>query len=167
MSGFSNFSTAPAKNQLFLNDLISQPDFSKNQTSQSKPFVLIVGRDGDTRFLFKTAFEIWNYDVAETNELNQAISLSEFKIPDLVLIDGEIDLNHSLQILNSLQKNPAFDNCGFIMISGHAQDDVRQKVLSAGANYFLVKPIDFELLKQFVHEYFKEKNLVISYRKKF
>lgn len=152
---------APVVNHLLANDLqLQNPSYSITQSESTKPFVLIVGKDKDTRFLFKTAFEIWNYDVAEAEDLNQSLSISAFKIPDLVLIDSEIDFQETLTMMSSLQKSPLFKDCGFIFISGHAQENVRKTALSAGANFFLVKPVDFGLLEKFLRIYLDRKSVV-------
>lgn len=140
--------------------------FSADVFSSSIPFILILGNDEDTSFLFKTAFEIWNYDVAEANDCEQCFSISTFKAPDLILIDSEINFQESLTMMKKLQKSPLFKDCGFVFISGHAQENVRQTALSAGANFFLLKPVDFAVLEKFVQNYFRDKNLSFSFRKK-
>lgn len=163
-----DFSIEPQKSRYpFSNEWQTKEyDFSADVFSSAIPFILILGNDEDTSFLFKTAFEIWNYDVAEANDCEQCFAISTFKAPDLILIDSEIDFQKSLTMMKKLQKSPVFKDCGFVFISGHAQEDVRQTALGAGANFFLLKPIDFAVLEKFVQNYFRDKNLSFSFRKK-
>jgi DNA-binding response OmpR family regulator len=155
----SNFSTTAGD---------SKPSFSSqsvnlsNESAQAvKPFVMVMGNDLDTRFLFRTAFEIWNYDVAEVDNLEQSLSIGKSKKADLVFMDAEIDVQKSFQALKTLQASPTFKKTGFIMVSGHAQDRVRRMALAAGANFYLVKPIDFGLLEQFLRNYFRNKESAV------
>lgn len=160
MLNLSKFNTeSPSINNLLSNDLRAKPtNYPTIENNLRKPFVLVLGSDNETRFLFKTACEIWNYDVAEVDDCEQCFSISAFKVPDLILLDSEIDFEVSLTKMKKLQESAEFKECGFVFISGHAQESVRQMALSAGANFFLVKPIDFELLEKFLQSYFDNKN---------
>ena len=143
---------------------VNNSNYQVKEKNPTRPFALILGTDKDTRFLFKTAFEIWNYDVAEADDCEQGLSIAAFKVPDLVLIDSEIDFQSSLLTMKTLQGCSLFNECSFVFISGHAQESVRQTALSAGANVFLVKPIDFDLFEQFLGNHFQNKNLTVTYR---
>jgi CheY-like chemotaxis protein len=160
-----DFSVEPQNHQYpFPNEWeTKEGESSADCFSSAIPFILILGNDKDTSFLFKTAFEIWNYDVAEANNCEQCFAISTFKAPDLILIDSEIDFQKTLTMMKSLQKSPLFKDSGFIFISGHAQANVRQTALSAGANFFLLKPIDFAALEKFAQNYFRDKNLSFSF----
>lgn len=165
MLNLSKFNTeSPNTNTLLSNNLPAKTsNYSVIENNPTKPFVLVLGIDKDTRFLFKTACEIWKYDVAEAADCEQCFSISEFKAPDLVLLDSGIDFAESLEMMQLLQESPLFEDCGFVFISGHAQENVRQTALSAGANFFLVKPIDFGLLESFLQNYFGSKNLAVPH----
>ena len=134
----------------------------RSEKSLPKPFVLILGRDNDTRFLFKTAFELWNYEVAEVCNAEQSLGVCTFKNPDLVLMDTEFEMESSLTAMKQMRGSKLFTNCGFILVSGHAQENIRRTALAAGADFFLVKPIDFEILRKFLWIYFKDRRLAIS-----
>lgn len=132
-----------------------------DKTKKTIPFVLIFGKDKDTRFLFKTACEIWDYDAAEADNCEQCFAIGTFKVPDLILFDSDIDFEESLEMMKKLQRSQVFNNCGFVFISGHAQTNVRQTALSSGADFFLLKPVDFALLENFLRNYFRDKNHLI------
>jgi CheY-like chemotaxis protein len=134
----------------------------RSEKGLPQPFVLILGKDNDTRFLFKTAFELWNYEVAEACNAEQSLQLCTYKIPNLVLMDTEFDLTASLTAMKQLRGSKLFTNCGFILVSGHAQENIRRTALAAGADFFLVKPIDFEILRKFLWIYFNDRRLAIS-----
>jgi DNA-binding response OmpR family regulator len=126
-----------------------------------KPFILIIGTDEDTRFLFKVVFEKWNYDVAEADDLEQSLEISALKPPDLVFMDAEFDIQKSLELMKELRSNSFFRKTGFILISGHAQENIRKTAFGFGANLFLVKPIDFNLLENSLRTYFSSKNVKV------
>ena len=133
--------------------LSSEQSNSANKINLQKPFILIFGTDDETRFLFKTALEIWNYEVAEAENVEQAISNTQLRCPELILMDNEINLSESLTTMKNLQYYNQFKQSGFILISGHALESFRQAALLAGATIFLVKPIDFELFEKSLQIY--------------
>lgn len=122
-----------------------------------KAFILIFGNDEETRFLFKTALQIWNYEVAEAENIEQCLQHTYYKQPDLILMDVEFDLLASLEKMAKLQACQQFAQSKFILVSGHAQNYVKQTAIDAGAALFLVKPVDFELLEKSL-EIFSEDN---------
>lgn len=135
---------------------VSPPDKLFEQTEESglnekkverKPFVLVFGSDEDSRFLFKTILEIWDYDTAEAVTVEQAIRVAEFNRPDIVLMDTEFLFPESFAEMRKMRKCELFKNVPFILISGHAQEDVRLMALAVGAADFFVKPVNLDHLE--------------------
>lgn len=149
MLSFNDFSSALPMNVL-------PPDESSEQaedaTSQKipvtrKPSVLIFGADSDSRFLLRTILEIWNFDFMEADTVEQSIHIAEIKHPDAVLMDTELVFSDSFSKMRKMQKCALFKEVPFILLSGHAQDDIRLMALAAGATDFFVKPVNLDLLE--------------------
>lgn len=122
--------------------------FSKKYATDGKPTVLVFGIDEEIRFLLRTIIDLWNYDYAEAENVEQAIRLASQKSPDLVLMDTKITFPDSFAEMRVMQKNDFLKNSPFILLSGHVQPDVRLSALAAGAADYFVKPINLDLLEE-------------------
>lgn len=114
---------------------------------KKKPFVLIFGTDADVCFMLKTILEIWNYDYKETSTVEQSFQIAENITPDLVLMDTDLAFSDSFSKMRKMRKNELFQGVPFVLLSGHAQEDIRLMALAAGAADFFVKPVNLDLLE--------------------
>ncbi len=91
------------------------------------------------------------YVVSTTTDAAEALKiLGEDKI-DLVICDIVMPGVSGLTFLSML-KNFYFSKVPLILISSYAQDKVLKDAYNMGANYFISKPIDYDLLLQKVQE---------------
>lgn len=84
----------------------------------------------------------------------EAVDLIKDKLPDIAILDVIMPHLDGLGVLekvnnssNELDKKPI---C--IMLSAVGQDKITQKAISLGAEYYMVKPFDIELLMQRIRE---------------
>lgn len=112
-----------------------------------EPLVLIMSREPDTRFLFRTLLEIWGYRVGEVETLEESILVAEDTQPSLVLMDTALPFVDNMTKMQQMLKSEAFRALPIVMLSGHAHPRFRNLALSLGAADFLVKPVDFDLLE--------------------
>lgn len=134
-------------------DALSYLRQAPQPSTDNQPLILVYSQEPDTRFLFRTILEIWKYRVIEAESLEGSISAAENKKPDLVLMDTSISFVENLMTMRNLRK--AFDGMPFILLSGHSQARFRRMAIALGANDFLVKPIDFDLLENSLKESIK------------
>jgi CheY-like chemotaxis protein len=112
-----------------------------------QPLVLIYSQEAETRYLYRILLEMWNYRVIEAESFEDSISISENRKPDLFLMDTNISLIDNLKMMRRLRERKTFDEMPFILLSGHSQTHVRQMAMDLGANDFLVKPVNFDVLE--------------------
>ncbi|MGC2235720.1 MAG: response regulator [Pyrinomonadaceae bacterium] len=114
---------------------------------KKKPLVLIMSREPDTRVLFKTLLEMWGYRVEEVENLEESIFAAEHASPSLVLMDTWLPFVDNMTRIQQMRKCDALKTLPIVLLSGHAQPRFRNLALSLGADDFLVKPVDFDLLE--------------------
>ncbi len=85
------------------------------------------------------------------------IEIIENSSPDIVLIDLFMPRIDAIGIINTIRKNRRIEMPTFIVVSGFGRPSLEREVMSAGASYFLVKPVNFSDII--------EKILQISYSK--
>ena len=70
--------------------------------------------------------------------------------PDLVLSDVMMPVMSGFEVLDRLASSPSFRNIPFVFLSGQAEREVALRARLAGADDFVVKPIDFDVLDRII-----------------
>lgn len=125
----------------------------EDRTVRRKPLVMIFGEVEEVRSLFKVLLQTWSYDVAEASSVEQLIGIARSRPVDLVLMDTKLLILDSLILMKRIKNHPSLDKTPFVLLSGHAQNVVRRTALAAGADDFVVKPVDFEMLEKILKAY--------------
>jgi len=115
--------------------------------TEQKPLVLIYSDEADTRFLFKTLLEMWNYQTAEAVNIEDAIRVTAKQRPNLILMDVSFSFIEYMETLQKLRNFESFGEIPFVLLSGHSQIHYRAAALKFGAENFLVKPVNFDTLE--------------------
>lgn len=113
------------------------------------PRVLIVDDDPTTVKLLQTLLELDGFEVSVAPRGQMAFdSLQEFR-PDAFLIDFHLHDMDGTELVEMLRANAEFANAPIIMASGLDKED---EALSAGADEFLVKPFEPNLLADIFYD---------------
>jgi DNA-binding response OmpR family regulator len=70
--------------------------------------------------------------------------------PDLVLSDLMMPLMSGFDVLDRLAASPSFGNIPFVFLSGQSEREVVLRAKLAGADDFVVKPVDFDVLDRII-----------------
>ena len=112
---------------------------------------MIVGRDEDARMMLRTILEQWNYDVFEAADPDESIKAARDRLPSLVLLDSSLPFSDTLNDVAKLSESAEFEDIPSVMMSGYPQENYREAALNSGAAGYLVKPIDFDALRTYIH----------------
>jgi len=107
------------------------------------PLVLIVEDDADTRLMLKYLLEIWSYRVIEAETGEAAVEKAASQRPDAILMDYKLPDIDGLTTTERIRELSIHADTAIIFISAYPEEKVRASVLAAGADDYLVKPIDF------------------------
>ncbi len=83
-------------------------------------------------------------------DYDQATELIRMKKPDLVLLDIRLPGKSGMQLLEQINESEA--DCRVIMNSNYTNEHYRQQCIELGADYFLDKTNDFEIVPQLVRQ---------------
>ncbi len=122
------------------------------------PLVLIVEDDADTRLMLKYLLEIWNYRVIEANSGEEAIEMAVSQKPDVILMDYKLPKIDGLTTTERMRELLIHEDTKIIFISAHSEEKVRASVLAAGADDYLVKPVNFGELEIALEKHLKNKS---------
>ena len=86
------------------------------------------------------------FDVYQANDGEAALTQAQAVAPDLILMDNVMPVMDGLEATRRLRQLPAMKDVPIIAISASASLADQQSSLTGGANAFLPKPIDLDIL---------------------
>lgn len=126
------------------------------QIENKLPLILIVDDDEDTRLMMNYLLKLWNYRVVEASDDDDAVREAKLYRPDLILVSDKISRIDALATTMRIRELSELDNTVIIFINGYSEPAVHASAIAAGANDFMFKPIDFELLELKLKHYLKK-----------
>ena len=132
-----------------INELPSLLKAAEEQLSPENT-VLIFSQETDTRILFKTFLEIWGYQTEESDCLEESLSIIKNRKPNLIILDSILPFERHLENIRQIRRNKFSKEIPIIVLSGFSQPQFKSLSMAVGADGFLVKPVDFDLLENFL-----------------
>jgi diguanylate cyclase (GGDEF)-like protein len=121
--------------------------------------ILIVDDHEDNVELLRARLESWGFETLSATDGQEALTMIETKLPDLVLLDIMMPKIDGIEVARRVKNNPDLPFIPIIMQT--ALDSTENKVegLEAGADDYITKPIDFPELKARVKSMLRIKRL--------
>lgn len=94
--------------------------------------------------LVKYLLECSGYEVSVARDGQQGVDLVPQVRPDLVVCDLQMPVLDGYQVLTLLRKNPDVARIPIIAVTAFSMPNDRQKVMTAGFDGYISKPIDPE-----------------------
>lgn len=108
--------------------------------------ILVVDDDNAHRGMLRTMLGSWGYTVEEAGDGEDAVNLVKEKYYDVVLTDVRMARMDGIQALKHiLAYNPALP---IVLMTAYSSVETAVDALRLGAYDYLVKPLDFDLLKE-------------------
>lgn len=112
---------------------------------------ILVAEDVESNFLLLKALLAKTYNLLHAYNGKEAIEMYTNHIPDLILMDVKMPIMDGLEATRLIrEKNTTIP---IIALTAFAFDQDRVRVLEAGCNDFLTKPLSPPLLKQTIEKY--------------
>ena len=120
-----------------------------------RPRVLITDDEPLTRMLVKLLLERAQFEVLEGTNGRQAIEIAVRERPDLVLMDLNMPEMNGYEAIAQLRKDFTLTTLPIIVLTAEEGDGVERRVLALGADDYIVKPFDPEVLLSRVQAVFR------------
>lgn len=105
--------------------------------------ILVVEDDPDTRHLLRTVLEKESYEVVEAADGEAALEvLDETGGFHLVTLDLKLPGIGGLEVLEKVRRRPRWRHLPVIVATGYGDPEVEVMLFEAGADDFIVKPVD-------------------------
>lgn len=118
------------------------------QCAVPRATILFADDDADTCEMMRTLLGFDGYEVVTAMDGRQAIEVARRRFPHLILIDLELPRLDGISVVKKLKRDRRFKTVPMVMISGHGPARFEQQALEAGCEEYLLKPLDFDHIRQ-------------------
>jgi two-component system, cell cycle response regulator DivK len=116
--------------------------------------VLIIDDDPRNIFALSAVLKAKGFTVRSVSSAQEGIAhLHQDKNIRVVLMDMMMPGMDGYEALSEIRRHPKFDGIQLIAVTAQAMVGDREKCLEAGADEYVSKPIDIDLLLKFIHQY--------------
>ncbi len=115
--------------------------------------ILVVEDNPFSRELLCDWLETEGYEVISAENLEGAFAAVERKQPHAVLLDVQLGADDGLSLAAWMREQPVLRQVPVIAVTAHAMITEQERILQAGCNACVSKPIDFPLLQDRLHQW--------------
>lgn len=123
--------------------------------SRVQPRILVVDDDRLIRQMARRVLEKEAYEVIEGSDGEQALALVERERPDLLLIDLMMPGMDGYTAIERVRMRSHLESLPVMVLTSETGDGVEERVLEAGADDYLVKPIEPGILLSRIRAVFR------------
>ena len=121
--------------------------------SAAKPTILLIEDKDDGREMMATMLDAYGYTVQQAADGVQGVQLALATPPDVALVDIGLPGIDGYEVARRLRKHEATSHIKLIALTGYGLADDQRRVLEAGFDLHLVKPVDIALLLEAINQY--------------
>ncbi len=118
--------------------------------------ILIVEDNELNLKLFRDLLGANGYETTETKDGMEAINITRNMRPDLILMDIQLPEISGLDVTKQIKADESIRNIPIIAVTAFAMKDDEEKILQAGCEAYISKPISIEhfltTVKKFLNE---------------
>lgn len=112
--------------------------------------VLVVDDDNDIRDLLTIDLEMSGYEVLTARNGLEAEAMAKEEAPDLIVLDVMMPGRTGYEVLTSLRADDRTSAIPVVMLTAMTSDEDVWAGWSAGADYYMTKPFDYDQLERFI-----------------
>ena len=107
---------------------------------------LIVDDSSVIRKVARKIMEEANFEISEAENGQQALEKCRHNMPEIILLDWNMPVMNGLEFLKELRKEASGDTAKVIFCTTENDMDHITQAISAGANEYIMKPFDKEII---------------------
>jgi CheY-like chemotaxis protein len=117
------------------------------------PPILVVEDNEKNRVLVKDVLGYFGYEVLEATDGLEGIAMAMEHRPGLILMDLQMPVLSGLDAMKRLREHPETKGIKIIAVTSFAMKGDREKLLAAGFDGYIAKPLDPIELPEIVKKY--------------
>ena len=116
---------------------------------EKKHEVVIVDDNKEFCKLLKENLEEENFNVVNMAHNGKGgLKILKDKIPDILILDLIMPELDGIGVIEEIKKNNKFDEMKIVVLTAFGQEEFTKKVVSLGADYYIMKPFDLDKLNE-------------------
>ncbi len=115
--------------------------------------ILIVEDEPKNLTLLRDLLQVSGYSTIEATDGKQGVELAKAKKPDLILMDVQMPVMDGLEATRILKADAVTRNIPVLALTSYAMSGDKERILKAGCNGYIAKPLDIKELLKTVAEY--------------
>ena len=124
--------------------------------------ILIAEDNAVNRELLRGMLEAGDYRVVEARNGQEAITKIEEAEPDLVLLDINMPVMDGFAVIRWIREHPKYRKLPVVAVTAYAMKEDRERMLNAGFNGYVAKPIELAMLFKEIARFTKSCNTAQS-----
>jgi two-component system, cell cycle response regulator DivK len=116
------------------------------------PTILIVEDNAQNRLLMVDILKVRGYEVIEAHDGAEGLVLAKTHKPDLILLDMQMPVMDGLEAARLLKADPETRGIKILAVTSFAMKGDRERILAAGCDEYMAKPIDTRQLPIMVRQ---------------
>ena len=117
-----------------------------------KEKILLVEDNPQNMRLFEMTLRPKGYRLLTATDGEEALDMAIREKPDLIIMDIYLPKVSGLEVTKRLRQMPAFNHVPIIAVTAHAMKGDKEKIIEAGCDAYLPKPINTRQLPEVVTE---------------
>jgi len=124
----------------------SVPAASVPEADSAKPAVLLIEDNEDGREMMATMLDVYGYPVLQSADGLDGVQQAMAQLPKVALVDIGLPGIDGYEVARRLRANPETQAMRLIALTGYGLAEDQRRVLEAGFDMHLVKPVDIAQL---------------------
>ncbi|MFU8861986.1 MAG: ATP-binding protein [Cyclonatronaceae bacterium] len=141
-------------------ELLDTDECEDPQTFQKS--ILVVDDHADIRAYLKRHLEA-HYSVVEATSGNEAISILNTQLPDLILSDVMMPDGDGFELLKAIRENTEYSFLPVLLLTARAEAEDKLKGLGIGANDYINKPFDIREVLSRINNLFDQQKRLLNH----
>ncbi|MDO8281200.1 MAG: response regulator [Thermodesulfovibrionia bacterium] len=119
--------------------------------------ILIVEDNEQNRRLMRDILKYYGYEIIEAENGDEGIKMTKIHKPDLILMDMQMPVMDGFAATQILKKDAETKNIKIIAVTSFAMVGDKERIMGAGADDYIAKPIDTRQLPKIVEKILNDK----------
>lgn len=110
--------------------------------------------------LIKDILEFHGYEVHVAVDGEEGVRMAKELMPEIILMDIQMPKMDGLTAIHEIRKEGSLAHIPIVAITSFAMAGDKERILKAGADYYLSKPIDTRALPKLIKEILNKKDVI-------
>ncbi len=112
--------------------------------------ILVVEDNEKNRVLVRDILKYYGYEVIEAEDGKEGIQMAKEHMPDLILMDMQMPVMNGFSAAKALRSDPDTRDIRLVAVTSFTMKGDREKILDAGFDDYIAKPINTRKLPELV-----------------